>query len=105
MKLGVALGFHVHPWEELLGLVRYAEQLGYTAAFVDGDVSMLGESNQADALDGWTVTTALLAHTRKGVTAVYARWDKFGLRREMANVIERSIRETLVGHPEAAVAA
>jgi integrase len=48
---------------------------------------------------------ALLAHTRKGVTAVYARWDKFDLRREMANVIERSIRETLVGHPEAAVAA
>jgi integrase len=38
---------------------------------------------------------ALLAHTRKGVTAVYARWDKFGLRREMATVIERSLRETL----------
>jgi integrase len=38
---------------------------------------------------------ALLAHTRKGVTAVYARWDKFGLRREMATVIERVIRETL----------
>jgi len=65
VKLGVALGFHVHPWEELLGLVRYAEELGYTAAFVDGDVSMLGESNQADALEGWTVTTALLAHTRR----------------------------------------
>ena len=27
---------------------------------------------------------ALLAHIRKGVTAVYARWDKFDLRREMA---------------------
>ena len=38
---------------------------------------------------------ALLAHTRKGVTAVYARWDKFNLRREMAMVIERSLRETL----------
>ena len=38
---------------------------------------------------------ALLAHTRKGVTAVYARWDKFGLRREMATVVERSLRETL----------
>jgi alkanesulfonate monooxygenase SsuD/methylene tetrahydromethanopterin reductase-like flavin-dependent oxidoreductase (luciferase family) len=65
VKLGVALGFHVHPWEELLGLVQRAEQLGYTAAFVDGDVSMLGESNQADALDGWTVTTALLARTHR----------------------------------------
>ena len=33
---------------------------------------------------------ALLAHTRKGVTAVYARWDKFDLRREMATVVEQS---------------
>ena len=46
---------------------------------------------------------ALLAHTRKGVTAVYARWDKFDLRREMATVIERSLRETLDGKPEAAI--
>jgi integrase len=44
---------------------------------------------------------ALLAHTRKGVTAVYARWDKFELRREMAMVIERSLRETLDNNPEA----
>ena len=48
---------------------------------------------------------AMLAHTRKGVTAVYARWDKFGLRREMATVVERSLRETLAEHPEAAIAA
>jgi hypothetical protein len=33
----------------------------------------------------------------RGVTAVYARWDKFDLRREMATVLERSLRETLVG--------
>lgn len=38
---------------------------------------------------------AILAHTRKGVTAIYARYDKFGLRREMAMVIERCLRETL----------
>ena len=44
---------------------------------------------------------ALLAHTRKGVTAVYARWDKFHLRREMTTVIERSLRETLDGEPMA----
>jgi integrase len=44
---------------------------------------------------------ALLAHTRKGVTAVYARWDKFDLRREMATVVERSLRETL--DPTAAI--
>jgi integrase len=47
---------------------------------------------------------ALLAHTRKGVTAVYARWDKFDLRREMAIVIERSLRETLADRPQAAAA-
>ena len=27
---------------------------------------------------------AILAHTRKGVAAVYARWDKFNLRREIS---------------------
>jgi integrase len=48
---------------------------------------------------------ALLAHTRKGVTSVYARWDQFDLRREMAMVIERSLRETLAGEPAAAIAA
>jgi integrase len=48
---------------------------------------------------------ALLAHTRKGVTAIYARWDKFDLRREMAMVIERSLRETLSETPEAALLA
>jgi len=37
----------------------------------------------------------LLAHTRKGVTAIYARWDKFDLKREMATALERSLRETL----------
>ena len=46
---------------------------------------------------------ALLAHTRKGVTAVYARWDKFDLRREMARVIKQSLRETLTQTPVAAV--
>jgi hypothetical protein len=40
-------------------------------------------------------------HTRKGVTAVYAPWDKFDLRREMATVVERSLRETLDGEPAA----
>ena len=48
---------------------------------------------------------SMLAHTRKGVTSVYARHDKFGLRREMAMVIERVLRETLGGEPTAAVAA
>jgi len=42
---------------------------------------------------------AILAHTRKGVTSIYARWDKFDLRREMATVIEQSLRETLSETP------
>jgi hypothetical protein len=32
-----------------------------------------------------------------------SRWDKFSLRREMATVIERSLRETLGGEPAAAI--
>jgi integrase len=48
---------------------------------------------------------ALLAHTRKGVTAVYARWDKFDLRREMATVVEQSLRDTLNDEPSEPVKA
>jgi alkanesulfonate monooxygenase SsuD/methylene tetrahydromethanopterin reductase-like flavin-dependent oxidoreductase (luciferase family) len=65
VKLGVYLGWHVHPWQELLALVRLAEELGYETALVDGDVSMLGAGSEADCLDGWTVTTALLALTSR----------------------------------------
>jgi hypothetical protein len=39
------------------------------------------------------------------VTAVYARWDKFDLRREMATVVERSLRGTLDGEPATAIKA
>lgn len=65
MKLGVAFGWYTHPWETLAELVETAEALGYAAAFVDGDVSMLGGSRKADVLHGWTLTTALLARTRR----------------------------------------
>jgi len=65
VKLGVAFGWYAHPWETLVELVEAAEALGYAAAFVDGDVSMLGGSRKADVLDGWTTTTALLARTRQ----------------------------------------
>jgi alkanesulfonate monooxygenase SsuD/methylene tetrahydromethanopterin reductase-like flavin-dependent oxidoreductase (luciferase family) len=65
VKLAVALAWHVHPWETLVELVERAEELGYAAAFVDGDISMLGGSRKTDVLDGWTVTTALLARTRR----------------------------------------
>lgn len=65
MKLGVSFAWHVHSWEELLDLVRRAEELGYAAAFVDGDASMLQVRSRADVLEGWTVTVALLALTSR----------------------------------------
>jgi alkanesulfonate monooxygenase SsuD/methylene tetrahydromethanopterin reductase-like flavin-dependent oxidoreductase (luciferase family) len=65
VKLGVALGWHSFGWEELLALVQRAEALGYAAAYVDGDVSQLGVRCEAEVLDGWTVTTALVAHTER----------------------------------------
>ena len=65
MKLGVAFGWYTHSWETLAELVETAEALGYAAAFVDGDVSMLGGSRKTDVLDGWTVTIALLAQTQR----------------------------------------
>jgi len=65
VKLGVYLGWHVLPWQELLELVQLAEELGYATALVDGDVSMLAAGSEADCLDGWTVTTALLALTSR----------------------------------------
>ena len=90
MKLGVALGWHAHPWPELLALVRRAEELGYAAAFVDGDLSMLGERSEADALDGWTVTTALLAHTRRiqiGSMRVAHHWNAAKLAQAVATAV------------------
>ncbi|MBW2665601.1 MAG: LLM class flavin-dependent oxidoreductase [Deltaproteobacteria bacterium] len=65
MKLGVAFAWHTHPWEELLALVKLAEGLGFSAAFVDGDVSMLASKSERDVLHGWTVAMALLARTER----------------------------------------
>jgi alkanesulfonate monooxygenase SsuD/methylene tetrahydromethanopterin reductase-like flavin-dependent oxidoreductase (luciferase family) len=63
--LGVALGWHALAFEELLDAVRRAEALGYRAVFVDGDVSQIPSLGERDVLDGWTVTTALLARTER----------------------------------------
>jgi alkanesulfonate monooxygenase SsuD/methylene tetrahydromethanopterin reductase-like flavin-dependent oxidoreductase (luciferase family) len=63
--LGVALVWHQFPWKDLLALVRRAEALGYRTAWVDGDVSMLASRGERDVLDGWTLTTALLAATER----------------------------------------
>lgn len=65
MKLGVAFGWHTLAWEELLELIRLAEELGYDTAYIDGDISQLANRRDADVLDGWTVTTALLSRTAR----------------------------------------
>ncbi len=62
MRLGVYFGWHVHGFEELLALVELAEELDYDAAYVDGDATL---HPGRETLDGWTVTTALLARTRR----------------------------------------
>jgi alkanesulfonate monooxygenase SsuD/methylene tetrahydromethanopterin reductase-like flavin-dependent oxidoreductase (luciferase family) len=65
VKWGVAFGWHTLAWEELVTLVARAEAQGFDTAYVDGDASQLGKRTDTDVLDGWTVTTALLARTRR----------------------------------------
>ncbi len=89
MSLGVAFGAHVHPFEELLALVRRAEALGYRSAWVDGDVSMLPSRPEAEILDGWTVTTALLARTTRiqiGSIRLVHHWETARLAQAVATL-------------------
>jgi alkanesulfonate monooxygenase SsuD/methylene tetrahydromethanopterin reductase-like flavin-dependent oxidoreductase (luciferase family) len=65
LRPAVALGWHALGFEERLDLVRHAESAGFQAAFVDGDVSQIPGRGEADVLDGWTVTAALLARTER----------------------------------------
>lgn len=65
MELAVALAWHVLPFEDLVALVQRAEEQGFPAVFVDGDVSVIPSRGDADVLDGWTLTTALLQRTRR----------------------------------------
>ena len=65
MKLAVAFGWHAIPFEPLLELVRLAEQLGFAAVFVDGDVSQLPSRPDAEVPDGLVVTANLLARTER----------------------------------------
>ncbi|SRR5208283_2230771 len=63
MELAVAFAWHVLPFEDLLALVKRAEEQGFPAVFVDGDVSLLPRRGDAEVLDGWALTTALLNRT------------------------------------------
>jgi alkanesulfonate monooxygenase SsuD/methylene tetrahydromethanopterin reductase-like flavin-dependent oxidoreductase (luciferase family) len=89
LSLGVYLGWHVHPWEDLVELVQHAEALGYSTALVDGDVSLLAKRQEADCLDGWTVTTALIASTASievGSLRLVHQWNAARLAQAVASV-------------------
>jgi alkanesulfonate monooxygenase SsuD/methylene tetrahydromethanopterin reductase-like flavin-dependent oxidoreductase (luciferase family) len=89
LKLGVAFGWHSLAWESLLELVRKAEAQGFDTAYVDGDVSQLGSRRDADVLDGWTVTVALLAATtriRIGSIRLVHHWNTARLAQAVASV-------------------
>lgn len=45
--------------------MRRAESLGYRAAYVDGDVSVVPSRGDAPVLEGWTATVAHLARTER----------------------------------------
>jgi len=65
MELAVAFAWHVLPFEDLVALVQRAEEQGFPSVFVDGDVGLLPSRGDAEVLDGWTLTTALLNRTRR----------------------------------------
>jgi alkanesulfonate monooxygenase SsuD/methylene tetrahydromethanopterin reductase-like flavin-dependent oxidoreductase (luciferase family) len=87
--LGAGFAWHTHAWEDLLDLVRLGDSLGFGAAWVDGDVSMLGRRSEADVLDGWTTTTALLASTPRiavGSMRLVHHWNAARLAQAGASV-------------------
>jgi len=63
--LAVHLGGHHRSFDEVLALVQRAETLGYRAAYVDGDVSIVPSRGDGPVLEGWTATVALLARTAR----------------------------------------
>jgi alkanesulfonate monooxygenase SsuD/methylene tetrahydromethanopterin reductase-like flavin-dependent oxidoreductase (luciferase family) len=89
VKLAVAFGWHRLAWEELALAVTHAEALGFAAVFVDGDVSQLPSRGEADVLDGWTVTAALLARTHRiqvGSIRLVHHWNAARLAQAVATL-------------------
>lgn len=88
MKRAVAFGWHSLAWEDLLALVRHAEALGFDTAYVDGDVSQLGQRRETETLDGWSVTLALLARTNRiriGSIRLVHHWNTAKLAQAVAS--------------------
>src|SRR4029453_19202376 len=66
-------------------LVRLAEELGYDAAFVDGDATL---HPGRETLDGWTATVALLARTQPipiGSLRLVPHWNAARLAQSVAS--------------------
>src|SRR5262249_5324747 len=87
--LAGALVWHTHPFQDLLALVRPAQALGYRAAYVDGDVSMIDSRGDGDVLDGWTTTVALLVSTTRieiGSIRLVHHWNPARLAQAVATV-------------------
>jgi alkanesulfonate monooxygenase SsuD/methylene tetrahydromethanopterin reductase-like flavin-dependent oxidoreductase (luciferase family) len=63
--LAVHLGGHHRDWDAVLALVRRAEALGYRAAYLDGDVSIVPSRGEGAVSHGWTATVAALARTER----------------------------------------
>jgi len=85
LRLGVYLGWHVHPWQELLALCRLAGDLGYDAVFIDGDATL---HPGRETLDGWTATVALLVQTRRiavGSLRLVTHWNAARLAQAVAS--------------------
>ena len=85
--LAVHLGGHHRSFEEVLALVQRAEALGYRAAYVDGDVSIVPSRGDGPVLDGWTATVALLARTARieiGSIRLVHHWNAARLAQSVA---------------------
>ncbi len=85
--LAVHLGGHHRGFDEVLALVQRAEALGYRAAYVDGDVSVVPSRGDGPVLDGWTATVALLARTSRieiGSIRLVHQWNAARLAQAVA---------------------
>jgi len=97
LKLAIALAWHALPFEDLLALVQRAEDAGFAAVFVDGDVSQLPSRGEGDVLDGWTLTTTLVARTTRipiGSIRLVHHWHAARLAQAIAT-LERVAPERL----------
>ena len=87
--LAVHLGGYHRSFDEALALVLRAEALGYRAAYVDGDVSVVPSRGDAPVLEGWTATVAYLARTERieiGSIRLVHHWNAARLAQAVATV-------------------